>query len=156
MALEYSPPNTYPVLFRSEDRGSSELWFVESYVRAWWEQKPAQPITFNVQWVKLWRSISPPDGNCIHMVESGIVQKLLELLDRHVDEGNVTVQHAALSALRNLAIPGKTPKAFQAWLSILSMLCMTHRQFFNINFLSQVLSLHSFVFCGWGGRSWPM
>ncbi|XP_029530454.2 rap1 GTPase-GDP dissociation stimulator 1 isoform X1 [Oncorhynchus nerka] len=45
------------------------------------------------------------DGNCIHMVESGIVQKLLELLDCHVDEGNVTVQHAALSALRNLAIP---------------------------------------------------
>ncbi|XP_051866235.1 rap1 GTPase-GDP dissociation stimulator 1 isoform X2 [Pristis pectinata] len=45
------------------------------------------------------------DGNCIHMVEIGIVQKLLDLLDRHVDEGNVTVQHAALSALRNLAIP---------------------------------------------------
>ncbi|XP_029974957.1 rap1 GTPase-GDP dissociation stimulator 1 isoform X2 [Salarias fasciatus] len=45
------------------------------------------------------------DGNCIHMVEAGIVQKLLELLDRHVGEGNVTVQHAALSALRNLAIP---------------------------------------------------
>ncbi|XP_078064029.1 rap1 GTPase-GDP dissociation stimulator 1 isoform X3 [Mustelus asterias] len=45
------------------------------------------------------------DGNCIHMVEIGIVQKLLDLLDRHVEEGNVTVQHAALSALRNLAIP---------------------------------------------------
>uniref|UniRef100_UPI00398EF71E rap1 GTPase-GDP dissociation stimulator 1 isoform X2 n=1 Tax=Pristiophorus japonicus TaxID=55135 RepID=UPI00398EF71E len=45
------------------------------------------------------------DGNCIHMVETGIVQKLLDLLDRHVEEGNVTVQHAALSALRNLAIP---------------------------------------------------
>ncbi|XP_067117981.1 rap1 GTPase-GDP dissociation stimulator 1 isoform X1 [Osmerus mordax] len=45
------------------------------------------------------------DGNCIHMVDTGIVQKLLDLLDRHVDEGNVTVQHAALSALRNLAIP---------------------------------------------------
>ncbi|XP_031440524.1 rap1 GTPase-GDP dissociation stimulator 1 isoform X2 [Clupea harengus] len=45
------------------------------------------------------------DGNCIHMVETGIVQKLLELLERHVEEGNVTVQHAALSALRNLAIP---------------------------------------------------
>ncbi|XP_061769839.1 rap1 GTPase-GDP dissociation stimulator 1 isoform X3 [Nerophis ophidion] len=45
------------------------------------------------------------DGNCIHMVDTGIVQKLLELLDRHVVEGNVTVQHAALSALRNLAIP---------------------------------------------------
>ncbi|XP_051502944.1 rap1 GTPase-GDP dissociation stimulator 1-like isoform X6 [Myxocyprinus asiaticus] len=45
------------------------------------------------------------DGNCIHMVDTGIVQKLIELLDRHVEEGNVTVQHAALSALRNLAIP---------------------------------------------------
>uniref|UniRef100_A0A8C2BJ70 Rap1 GTPase-GDP dissociation stimulator 1 n=1 Tax=Cyprinus carpio TaxID=7962 RepID=A0A8C2BJ70_CYPCA len=45
------------------------------------------------------------DENCIHMVDTGIVQKLLELLDRHVEEGNVTVQHAALSALRNLAIP---------------------------------------------------
>uniref|UniRef100_A0A8C9SD59 Rap1 GTPase-GDP dissociation stimulator 1 n=2 Tax=Scleropages formosus TaxID=113540 RepID=A0A8C9SD59_SCLFO len=45
------------------------------------------------------------DGNCIHMVDTGIVQKLLELLERHVEEGNVTVQHAALSALRNLAIP---------------------------------------------------
>ncbi|KAE8630791.1 hypothetical protein XENTR_v10000961 [Xenopus tropicalis] len=45
------------------------------------------------------------DGNCIHMVDSGIVQKLLDLLDRHVEDGNVTVQHAALSALRNLAIP---------------------------------------------------
>nr|XP_033813314.1 rap1 GTPase-GDP dissociation stimulator 1 isoform X4 [Geotrypetes seraphini] len=45
------------------------------------------------------------DGNCIHMVDNGIVQKLMDLLDRHVDDGNVTVQHAALSALRNLAIP---------------------------------------------------
>uniref|UniRef100_A0A7N4PCM8 Rap1 GTPase-GDP dissociation stimulator 1 n=1 Tax=Sarcophilus harrisii TaxID=9305 RepID=A0A7N4PCM8_SARHA len=45
------------------------------------------------------------DGNCIHMVENGIVQKLMDLLDRHVEDGNVTVQHAALSALRNLAIP---------------------------------------------------
>ncbi|XP_041340231.1 rap1 GTPase-GDP dissociation stimulator 1 isoform X4 [Pyrgilauda ruficollis] len=45
------------------------------------------------------------DGNCIHMVDNGIVQKLMDLLDRHVEDGNVTVQHAALSALRNLAIP---------------------------------------------------
>ncbi|XP_027757744.1 rap1 GTPase-GDP dissociation stimulator 1 isoform X3 [Empidonax traillii] len=45
------------------------------------------------------------DGNCIHMVDNGIVQKLIDLLDRHVEDGNVTVQHAALSALRNLAIP---------------------------------------------------
>ncbi|KAM4810540.1 rap1 GTPase-GDP dissociation stimulator 1 isoform 1-T1 [Rhinophrynus dorsalis] len=45
------------------------------------------------------------DGNCIHMVDNGIVQQLVNLLDRHVEDGNVTVQHAALSALRNLAIP---------------------------------------------------
>ncbi|XP_059122328.1 rap1 GTPase-GDP dissociation stimulator 1 isoform X4 [Peromyscus eremicus] len=45
------------------------------------------------------------DGNCIHMVDNGIVEKLMDLLDRHVEDGNVTVQHAALSALRNLAIP---------------------------------------------------
>ncbi|XP_027251630.1 rap1 GTPase-GDP dissociation stimulator 1 isoform X6 [Cricetulus griseus] len=47
------------------------------------------------------------DGNCIHMVDSGIVEKLMDLLDRHVEDGNVTVQHAALSALRNLAIPAE-------------------------------------------------
>lgn len=40
-------------------------------------------------------------------MDNGIVQKLMDLLDRHVEDGNVTVQHAALSALRNLAIPGK-------------------------------------------------
>ncbi|KFW69195.1 Rap1 GTPase-GDP dissociation stimulator 1, partial [Pygoscelis adeliae] len=49
--------------------------------------------------------LSRTDGNCIHMVDNGIVQKLMDLLDRHVEDGNVTVQHAALSALRNLAIP---------------------------------------------------
>ncbi|NP_001398274.1 rap1 GTPase-GDP dissociation stimulator 1 isoform g [Mus musculus] len=47
------------------------------------------------------------DGNCIHMVDNGIVEKLMDLLDRHVEDGNVTVQHAALSALRNLAIPAE-------------------------------------------------
>ncbi|XP_045392804.1 rap1 GTPase-GDP dissociation stimulator 1 isoform X4 [Lemur catta] len=47
------------------------------------------------------------DGNCIHMVDNGIVEKLMGLLDRHVEDGNVTVQHAALSALRNLAIPAE-------------------------------------------------
>ncbi|XP_065489548.1 rap1 GTPase-GDP dissociation stimulator 1 isoform X4 [Caloenas nicobarica] len=47
------------------------------------------------------------DGNCIHMVDNGIVQILMDLLDRHVEDGNVTVQHAALSALRNLAIPAE-------------------------------------------------
>ncbi|MGH0164920.1 UNVERIFIED_CONTAM: hypothetical protein FKN15_076900 [Acipenser sinensis] len=45
------------------------------------------------------------DGNCIRMVDSGVVSPILDLLERHVDEGDVSVQHAALSALRNLAIP---------------------------------------------------
>ena len=43
------------------------------------------------------------DGNCIHVVNNEIVEKLMDLLDRHVEDGNVTVQHAALNALRNLA-----------------------------------------------------
>lgn len=70
-------------------------------------------LRLQVPWslIPQYEAISSPvlyvDGNCIHMVDTGIVQKLLELLDRHVEEGNVTVQHAALSALRNLAIPGE-------------------------------------------------
>ncbi|KAF3825115.1 hypothetical protein GH733_005749 [Mirounga leonina] len=35
------------------------------------------------------------DGNCIHSFYNGIVEKLMDLLDRHVEDGNVTVQHAA-------------------------------------------------------------
>lgn len=58
------------------------------------------------------------------MVDNGIVQKLMDLLDRHVEDGNVTVQHAALSALRNLAIPGKPRFALlitQRWNSVFSL-----------------------------------
>lgn len=58
------------------------------------------------------------DGNCIHMVDNGIVEKLMDLLDRHVEDGNVTVQHAALSALRNLAIPGKQQHLCGSWTSL--------------------------------------
>lgn len=58
------------------------------------------------------------DGNCIHMVDNGIVEKLMDLLDRHVEDGNVTVQHAALSALRNLAIPGKVKQPRGVWTSL--------------------------------------
>ncbi|KAM4030251.1 rap1 GTPase-GDP dissociation stimulator 1-like isoform 1-T1 [Anomaloglossus baeobatrachus] len=45
------------------------------------------------------------DTNCVRMVELGIVHQLLDLLEQHVENGDVSVQHAALSALRNLAIP---------------------------------------------------
>ncbi|XP_075073253.1 rap1 GTPase-GDP dissociation stimulator 1-like isoform X2 [Mixophyes fleayi] len=45
------------------------------------------------------------DSNCVRMVQLGVVHKLLDLLEEHVENGDVAVQHAALSALRNLAIP---------------------------------------------------
>nr|XP_033799724.1 rap1 GTPase-GDP dissociation stimulator 1-like [Geotrypetes seraphini] len=45
------------------------------------------------------------DGNCIRMVQLGVVHQLLDLLEQHLENGDVSVQHAALSALRNLAIP---------------------------------------------------
>lgn len=51
-------------------------------------------------------SVSPSDSNCVKMLELGVVPHILTLLEQHVDEGDVSVQHAGLSALRNLAIPG--------------------------------------------------
>ncbi|KAM5140457.1 rap1 GTPase-GDP dissociation stimulator 1-A-like [Mantella aurantiaca] len=45
------------------------------------------------------------DSNCMRMVQLGVVHQLLDLLEQHVENGDVAVQHAALSALRNLAIP---------------------------------------------------
>nr|XP_060624996.1 rap1 GTPase-GDP dissociation stimulator 1-like [Anolis sagrei ordinatus] len=45
------------------------------------------------------------DSNCVRMVQLGVVHQLLDLLEHHVENGDVSVQHAALSALRNLAIP---------------------------------------------------
>ncbi|KFO12997.1 Rap1 GTPase-GDP dissociation stimulator 1, partial [Balearica regulorum gibbericeps] len=49
--------------------------------------------------------ISYQDGNCIRMVQLGVIHQLLDLLEKHVESGDISVQHAALSALRNLAIP---------------------------------------------------
>lgn len=40
------------------------------------------------------------------MLDLGVVPHILTLLEQHVDQGDVSVQHAGLSALRNLAIPG--------------------------------------------------
>ncbi|XP_009996427.1 PREDICTED: rap1 GTPase-GDP dissociation stimulator 1-like [Chaetura pelagica] len=45
------------------------------------------------------------DGNCVRMVQLGVIHQLLDLLQKHVESEDVSVQHAALSALRNLAIP---------------------------------------------------
>lgn len=67
------------------------------------------------------------------MVDTGIVQKLLELLDRHIEEGNVTVQHAALSALRNLAIPGELSAQPEDWSHFKHTVCGSIR--FDLYFL---------------------
>ncbi|KAM8924574.1 rap1 GTPase-GDP dissociation stimulator 1-like [Pelodytes ibericus] len=45
------------------------------------------------------------DSNCVRMVQLGVVHQLLDLLELHIENGDVAVQHAGLSALRNLAIP---------------------------------------------------
>ncbi|NXS92989.1 GDS1 protein, partial [Jacana jacana] len=45
------------------------------------------------------------NGNCVRMVQLGLIHQLLDLLEKHVESGDISVQHAALSALRNLAIP---------------------------------------------------
>ncbi|KFZ66342.1 Rap1 GTPase-GDP dissociation stimulator 1, partial [Podiceps cristatus] len=47
----------------------------------------------------------PVYGNCVRMVQLGVIHQLLDLLEKHVESGDISVQHAALSALRNLAIP---------------------------------------------------
>uniref|UniRef100_A0A8B9FKV8 Rap1 GTPase-GDP dissociation stimulator 1 n=1 Tax=Amazona collaria TaxID=241587 RepID=A0A8B9FKV8_9PSIT len=44
-------------------------------------------------------------GNCERMVQLGVIHQLLDLLEKHVESEDISVQHAALSALRNLAIP---------------------------------------------------
>ncbi|XP_064087915.1 rap1 GTPase-GDP dissociation stimulator 1-B-like [Macrobrachium nipponense] len=45
------------------------------------------------------------DAHCIQMVESGIAEKLLKVLSSHNSgEGDIRLQHALLSALRNLSI----------------------------------------------------
>lgn len=49
------------------------------------------------------------DSNCVKMLDLGVVPHILTMLEQHVDEGDVSVQHAGLSALRNLAIPGTGP-----------------------------------------------
>lgn len=54
--------------------------------------------------------VSLPDSNCVKMLELGVVPHILNLLERHVDQGDVSIQHAGLSALRNLAIPGTQPR----------------------------------------------
>ncbi|KFP03427.1 Rap1 GTPase-GDP dissociation stimulator 1, partial [Calypte anna] len=48
---------------------------------------------------------SVKDGNCVRMVQLGVIHQLVDLLQKHAESEDVSVQQAALSALRNLAIP---------------------------------------------------
>ncbi|NXI02838.1 GDS1 protein, partial [Pachycephala philippinensis] len=45
------------------------------------------------------------DGNCLRIVQLGVIHQLLDLLEKHVQSGDTSVQQAALSALQNLAVP---------------------------------------------------
>ncbi|NWH98304.1 GDS1A protein, partial [Tichodroma muraria] len=51
--------------------------------------------------------VLPPssDGNCLRMFQLGVIHQLLDLLEKHVQSGDTSVQQAALSALQNLAVP---------------------------------------------------
>ncbi|NWI94664.1 GDS1 protein, partial [Pitta sordida] len=49
--------------------------------------------------------LSMSNGNCLRMVQLGVIHQLLDLLEKHVQSEDTSVQHAALSALQNLAIP---------------------------------------------------
>ncbi|NXD36392.1 GDS1 protein, partial [Copsychus sechellarum] len=44
-------------------------------------------------------------GNCLRMFQLGVVHQLLDLLEKHIQSRDTSVQQAALSALQNLAIP---------------------------------------------------
>ena len=46
------------------------------------------------------------DEHCKFLIEQGVVEKLLVLMKPVYGEAKCTLEHAALSALRNLAIPG--------------------------------------------------
>ncbi|NXT66379.1 GDS1 protein, partial [Chaetops frenatus] len=45
------------------------------------------------------------NGNCLRMVQLGVIHQLLDLLEKHVQSGDTSVTQAALSALQNLAVP---------------------------------------------------
>ncbi|NXY62048.1 GDS1 protein, partial [Callaeas wilsoni] len=45
------------------------------------------------------------DSSCLRMVQLGVIHQLLDLLEKHVQSGDTSVQQAALSALQNLAVP---------------------------------------------------
>ncbi|CAL1295263.1 unnamed protein product [Larinioides sclopetarius] len=52
------------------------------------------------------------DSHCIQMLADGVVEQLRTLLEKHSGkDGDIRMQHAVLSALRNLAIPAQNKAA---------------------------------------------
>ncbi|GFQ73517.1 rap1 GTPase-GDP dissociation stimulator 1-A [Trichonephila clavata] len=52
------------------------------------------------------------DSHCIQMLADGVVEQLKILLEKHTGrDGDIRMQHAVLSALRNLAIPAQNKSA---------------------------------------------
>uniref|UniRef100_A0A803WE82 Rap1 GTPase-GDP dissociation stimulator 1 n=1 Tax=Ficedula albicollis TaxID=59894 RepID=A0A803WE82_FICAL len=45
------------------------------------------------------------NGNCLRMFQLGVIHQLLDLLEKHMQSRDTSVQQAALSALQNLAVP---------------------------------------------------
>ena len=50
--------------------------------------------------------LSFSDEHCKFLIEQGVVERLLALIKPVYGQMKCTLEHAALSALRNLAIPG--------------------------------------------------
>lgn len=75
------------------------------------------------------------DEHCIRMVADGVAGQLLDLLKSHnTKDGDIRMQHAILSSLRNLAIPGANKDALLNGGAIDILLPMIHVETFPVVF----------------------
>ena len=75
----------------------------------------------------------PTDAHCIQMVQSGIAEKLLKVLSSHNSgEGDIRLQHALLSALRNLSIARENKPVLISQVSSLSFECVVSERRFSL------------------------
>ena len=71
----------------------------------------AQPIQKYFLLVVYIYSLAISDDHCKFLLEQGVVERLLTLIKPVYGQTKCTLEHAALSALRNLAIPGRKNKS---------------------------------------------
>lgn len=75
------------------------------------------------------------DENCVHMVRDGVGERLLKILSRqNAKNGDIRLQHAVLSALRNLAIPAANKPALLKLGSMETILPMISIETFPVVF----------------------